>query len=81
MTQEDYATLARWQAPNDGKVARSIYELSTALGGIEECVRNRDGARLVRDEYYRDIHGIAVRLNILMLLLAPKQHNASEIAA
>jgi hypothetical protein len=74
MTQEDYAALARWQSSNDGNAAAAIYAMSTALGDLEDIARTRDGAALIRDEYQKDIHGLAVRLNILMVLLTPQKH-------
>jgi hypothetical protein len=79
MTSEDYATLSRWQSSNDGNAAAAIYIMSTALGDLEDIAKTRNGATLVRDEYFRDIAGLVVRLNILMVQIAPqKQMQAAE---
>ena len=74
MTQEDYATLARWQSSNDGNAAASIYTLSTALGDIEDIARNRAGAVMIRDEYRQDLLGIADRLACLLYKIEPQKH-------
>ncbi len=74
MTSEDYATLARWQSSNDGNAATAIYAMSTALGDLEDIAKTRDGSTLIRDEYFRDIAGLVVRMNILMVQIAPQKH-------
>ena len=74
MTQEDYATLARWQSSNEGNAAAAVYTLSTALGDIEDIARSRDGAALVRNEYMQDLLGIADRLACLLYKIEPQKH-------
>jgi len=74
VTQEDYATLARWQSSNEGNAAAAVYTLSTALGDIEDIARSRDGAALVRNEYMQDLLGIADRLACLLYKIEPQKH-------